>query len=83
MNNNEEIIEEILGFDIKVRTNNNEEKILRFNFKNDFKNDKDLDSTISINKDCIHDDYIYNCILDCFYTIEIKHKCKSYSMEIL
>ena len=37
MNDNEEIIEEILGFDIKVRTNNNEEKILRFNFKNDKK----------------------------------------------
>ena len=79
MNDNEEIVEEILSFDVKVRTNNNEEKILRFNFKND----KDLDSTISINKDCIYDDYIYNCILDCFYTIEIKHKCKSYSMEII
>ena len=80
MNNNEEIIEEILGFDIKVRTNNNEEKILRFNFKND----RDSDSTISINmnKDYMHD-YIYNYVVDCFYTIEIKHKCKSYSMEMI
>lgn len=79
MNNNEEIFEEILSFDVKVRTNNNEEKILRFNFKND----RDSDSTISINKDYIRDDYIYNCMLDYFYTIEIKHKCKSCSMEII
>lgn len=79
MNNNEEKIEEILSFDVKVRTNNNEEKILRFNFKND----KHLNSTISINEDCIHDDIIYDCVYDCFYTIEIKHECKNYSMELL
>ena len=83
MNNNEEKIEEILSFDVKVRTNNNEEKIIRFNFKNNFKNDKYLDSTISINKDYIHDNYFYDYVYDCFYTIEIKHKCKSYSMEII
>lgn len=79
MNNNEEKIEEILSFDVKIRTNNNEEKTLRFNFKND----KHLNSTISINKDYIHDDYIYDCIYDCFYTIEIKHECKNYSVELL
>ena len=82
MNNNEEKIEEILSFDVKVRTNNNEEKILRFNFKND---KKDLDSTISINtnKDYIHGNYICDYVCDCFHTIEIKHKCKSYSMKII
>ena len=72
MNNNEKIIEEILGFDIKVRTNNNEEKILRF----DFKNSKESNSMISLNKDYdIYGDYIY--------TINIRHECTCYSKEMI
>lgn len=73
MNDNKEIVEEILGFDIKVRTNNNEEKILRFT---DFKNNSYLNSTISLEPHTDHTGFK-------FYTIEIKHECLGYSREII
>ena len=73
MNNNEEKIEEILGLDIKVRTNKNEEKIIRLT---DFKNYEKLNSILSINVD-------YDVIGQMFYKIEFKHECLGYSREIL
>lgn len=72
MNDNKVVVEEILGFDVKFRTNNNEEKTLRF----DFKNDEQLNSTISIKSDTDYTGFK-------FYTIEIKHECLGYSKEIL
>ena len=73
----EEIIEKILGFDIKVLTSKGEEKIIRFT---DIKTGIGLSSTLSISDDW--DRHYDNLIPFTFKVIEARIECLGYSMTI-
>lgn len=65
---NDEVIEKVLGFSIKVQTNTGKEKLIRFSNIDGF-----IDSSLSLN----HDDY------DDLTKIIFKLDCLGYAMEII
>lgn len=73
----DEMIEKILGFDIKVLTDKGKERTIQFA---DIKATYGLDSTLSINTD-INEDF-NGCCKDKVTTIEFKLKCNNYSLVI-
>ena len=64
---NDEVIEKVLEFSIKVQTDTGKEKLIRFTNINGF-----IDSSLSLN----HDDYDY------ISKIKFELNCLSYAMEI-
>lgn len=74
----EEIIEKILGFDIKVLTSKGEKKTIRFT---DIKTGSGLSSTLSLSDDW---DRHYDTLSPfTFKVIEAKIECFGYSMEVI
>lgn len=65
---NDEVIERVLEFSIKVQTNTEKEKLIKFSNIGGF-----IDSSLSLN----HDDY------DDLTKIIFKLNCLSYAMEII